>query len=41
MALRAACGNQAYDAVAVYEPGVSVGGSIPVGWIEARPARGG
>ncbi|NUP20108.1 MAG: alpha/beta hydrolase [Nonomuraea sp.] len=31
--LRAACGNPAYDAVAVYEPGVSVGGSIPVDWI--------
>jgi pimeloyl-ACP methyl ester carboxylesterase len=34
VALRAACGNPAFDAVAVYEPGVSVGGSIPVGWID-------
>jgi pimeloyl-ACP methyl ester carboxylesterase len=34
VALRAACGNPAFDAVAVYEPGVSVDGSIPVGWIE-------
>lgn len=32
-ALRAACGNPAFDAVAVYEPGVSVDGSIPAGWI--------
>ncbi|RCG31490.1 alpha/beta hydrolase [Sphaerisporangium album] len=38
VALRAACGNPAFDAVAVYEPGVSVGGSIPVGWIDR--ARG-
>lgn len=35
VALRAACGDPAaYDAVAVYEPGVSVCGSIPVGWID-------
>ncbi|WP_066373768.1 alpha/beta fold hydrolase [Herbidospora mongoliensis] len=34
VALRAACGNPAYDAVAVYEPGVSVDGSIPSDWIE-------
>jgi pimeloyl-ACP methyl ester carboxylesterase len=34
VALRAACGNPAFDAVAVYEPGVSVGGSIPVDWID-------
>ncbi|GGN98163.1 alpha/beta fold hydrolase [Microbispora bryophytorum] len=34
VALRTACGNPAFDAVAVYEPGVSVGGSIPVGWID-------
>jgi pimeloyl-ACP methyl ester carboxylesterase len=38
VALRAACGDNSsgggmYDAVAVYEPGVSVDGSIPVGWI--------
>ena len=33
-ALRAACGNPAFDAVAVYEPGVSVDGSIPVDWID-------
>jgi pimeloyl-ACP methyl ester carboxylesterase len=33
VALRAACGSQEFDAVAVYEPGVSVGGSIPVDWI--------
>jgi pimeloyl-ACP methyl ester carboxylesterase len=32
--LRAACGSAAFDAVAVYEPGVSVGGSIPVDWID-------
>ena len=34
VALRAACGNPAFDAVAVYEPGVSVGGSIPIDWID-------
>jgi pimeloyl-ACP methyl ester carboxylesterase len=34
VALRAACGSAAFDAVAVYEPGVSAGGSIPVGWID-------
>ena len=32
VALRAACGSAAYDAVAVYEPGISVSGSIPAGW---------
>ena len=32
VALRAACGSAAFDAVAVYEPGISVGGSIPAGW---------
>jgi pimeloyl-ACP methyl ester carboxylesterase len=32
VALRAACGSAAYDAVAVYEPGISVNGSIPAGW---------
>ncbi|WP_051761055.1 alpha/beta fold hydrolase [Herbidospora cretacea] len=34
VALRAACGNPGFDAVAVYEPGVSVGGSIPADWID-------
>lgn len=34
VALRAACGSTAYDAVAVYEPGVSVSGSIPAGWTD-------
>jgi pimeloyl-ACP methyl ester carboxylesterase len=34
VALRAACGSAAYDAVAVYEPGISVSGSIPVDWID-------
>jgi pimeloyl-ACP methyl ester carboxylesterase len=34
VALRAACGSTAFDAVAVYEPGVSVSGSIPVDWID-------
>jgi pimeloyl-ACP methyl ester carboxylesterase len=34
VALRAACGSTAFDAVAVYEPGVSADGSIPVGWID-------
>src|ERR1700761_2352767 len=33
VALRAACAGTALDAVAVYEPGTSVGGSIPVGWV--------
>jgi pimeloyl-ACP methyl ester carboxylesterase len=33
VALQAACGSEAFDAVAVYEPGVSVSGSIPVDWI--------
>jgi pimeloyl-ACP methyl ester carboxylesterase len=33
VALRAACGSTAYDAVAVYEPGISVNGSIPMDWI--------
>jgi pimeloyl-ACP methyl ester carboxylesterase len=32
VALRAACGSTAFDAVAVYEPGISVNGSIPAGW---------
>jgi pimeloyl-ACP methyl ester carboxylesterase len=34
VALRAACGSAAYDAVVVYEPGISVSGSIPVDWID-------
>jgi pimeloyl-ACP methyl ester carboxylesterase len=34
VALRAACGSTAFDAVAVYEPGVSVSGSIPADWID-------
>jgi pimeloyl-ACP methyl ester carboxylesterase len=34
VALRAACGSAAYDAVAVYEPGISVSRSIPVDWID-------
>jgi pimeloyl-ACP methyl ester carboxylesterase len=34
VALRAARGSTEFDAVAVYEPGVSVSGSIPVDWIE-------
>ena len=34
VALRAACGSAAFDAVAVYEPGISVSGSIPVDWID-------
>ncbi|MEV0752541.1 alpha/beta hydrolase [Streptosporangium sp. NPDC050280] len=34
VALRAACETSAFDAVAVYEPGVSVDGSVPVDWIE-------
>ena len=32
VALRAACGGAPFDAVAVYEPGVSVSGSIPAAW---------
>jgi pimeloyl-ACP methyl ester carboxylesterase len=32
VALRAACGSAAFDAVAVYEPGISVSGSIPAAW---------
>lgn len=32
VALRAACGSTAFDAVAVYEPGISVSGSIPADW---------
>lgn len=32
VALRAACGSTAFDAVAVYEPGISASGSIPAGW---------
>jgi pimeloyl-ACP methyl ester carboxylesterase len=34
VALRAACGSTAFDAVAVYEPGISVSGSIPADWID-------
>jgi pimeloyl-ACP methyl ester carboxylesterase len=34
VALRSACGSSAYDAVVVYEPGISDGGSIPVGWLD-------
>src|ERR1700739_1961870 len=34
VARRAASGSAAYDAVAVYEPGISVSGSIPVDWID-------
>jgi pimeloyl-ACP methyl ester carboxylesterase len=34
VALRAAGGSAAFDAVAVYEPGISVDGSIPVDWVE-------
>ena len=34
VAVRAAAGSAAYEAVAVYEPGISVGGSVPVGWID-------
>ena len=33
VALRAACSSTAFDAVAVYEPGISVSGSIPADWI--------
>jgi pimeloyl-ACP methyl ester carboxylesterase len=32
VALRAACGSTAFDAVAVYDPGISASGSIPAGW---------
>jgi pimeloyl-ACP methyl ester carboxylesterase len=32
VALRAACGSAAFDAVAAYEPGISVSGSMPLGW---------
>jgi pimeloyl-ACP methyl ester carboxylesterase len=34
VALRAACGSAAFDAVAVYEPGISVSGSMPLGWTD-------
>jgi pimeloyl-ACP methyl ester carboxylesterase len=34
VALRAACASTAFDAVAVYEPGISVNGSIPVDWTD-------
>jgi len=34
VAMRAAVGSAALDAVAVYEPGISVNGSIPVDWID-------
>jgi pimeloyl-ACP methyl ester carboxylesterase len=34
VALRAACGSTSFDAVAVYEPGVSVSGSIPADWLD-------
>jgi pimeloyl-ACP methyl ester carboxylesterase len=34
VALQAACGSTAFDAVAVYEPGISVSGSIPIDWID-------
>ena len=34
VALRAACGSTAFDAVAGYEPGISVSGSIPLDWID-------
>jgi pimeloyl-ACP methyl ester carboxylesterase len=39
VALRAALGSPAYTAVAVYEPGVSASGSIPVSWIERARAE--
>jgi pimeloyl-ACP methyl ester carboxylesterase len=32
--LRAACGSAAFDAVAVYDPGISVSGSLPADWID-------
>jgi pimeloyl-ACP methyl ester carboxylesterase len=34
VAMQAACGSTAFDAVAVYEPGISVNGSIPVDWTD-------
>ena len=34
VALRAACDSAAFDAVAVYEPGISVDGSTPVDWVD-------
>ena len=34
VALRAACGNAAFDAAAVYEPGISINGAIPVHWLD-------
>jgi pimeloyl-ACP methyl ester carboxylesterase len=34
VALRSACGSAAFDAVAVYEPGISVSGSMPLGWTD-------
>jgi pimeloyl-ACP methyl ester carboxylesterase len=39
VALRAACGSTAFDSVAVYEPGISVDGSIPVGWTDRACAE--
>ena len=33
-ALQAARGSADFDAIATYEPGVSVNGSIPVGWVD-------
>jgi len=34
VALRAACGSTAFDAVTVYEPGISVSGSMSLGWTD-------
>ena len=34
VALRTACGSADFDAIAVYEPGISVSGSIPVDWMD-------
>jgi pimeloyl-ACP methyl ester carboxylesterase len=34
VALRAACGGAEFDAVAVYEPGLSINGSMPLGWTD-------
>jgi pimeloyl-ACP methyl ester carboxylesterase len=34
IAMHAACGGTAYDAIALYEPGISDNGSIPAGWID-------
>ena len=34
VALRAACGSAEFDAVAVYEPGLSADGAMPVDWID-------